>query len=653
MILSSVLRKGSSQEHDFIRIKYSFQASCGLGVHQVERFHTYRERADLCGSWIGWYLAWGEGVIVQVEGKSRSSGVSLLLTRSSMRWRLVCLLFGLWPFLIGLAELEAQVRWGPIVGNVTDTGATVKVGIAAEDAAALVLYRDSTWKEEVDAVVAMPEYLFGDTAYTFQLRGLESGRRYFYRILTGGDTVVGSLRTFSDEVDGEFRIAFGSCIAVDSIFERIAQYDPDVTVILGDWGYYDVQPFDPEEPVYTSDDTLLLKDSWRRRLTMPVLRRYMAHHNMAYVWDDHDFTTTDAARESVPWYVVDSVRGTVEVRVVPYNAHTVRNAMRAYRFYFPHYPLVFDGQSLMQVFSFATGTVYLLDVRSNREVHVRAFEKVGGQWTFDSTVAITLLGDTVQRWLREALREDARTWKPMFSSVVFNRKLRQLITQLLALQGIRPELAAVAMGMADSWAGFAVEQEALLEYIERHDIFNVLIGTGDIHSSGMDDGANAGIPEIVAGNLGQENSKLFYLLDSLTGGNASHYWNGGGQGLGNRNFRYAFGLLTFYGNDSCRMQLIDIDHHVIAEQVLYANRHVGEENKIKIPKCTVFPNPTRDFLWIVGEKSWEYAELVTLHGRVIAREVHPMIDVRDVPAGVYLLKVYCGDGMTMRVVIVQ
>ncbi len=570
-----------------------------------------------------------------------------------MRRILGCLLFGLWSFLIGMAELEGQLRWGPVVGNVTDTSATVKVGVAAEEAATLVLYRDSTWEAEVDAVVALPEYLFRDTAYTFQLHGLESGRRYFYRILAGRDTAVGSLRTFSDEGDSEFRIAFGSCIAVDSIFERIARYDPDVTLLLGDWGYYDAQPFDPEAPFYTSDDTLLLRDSWRRRLTMPVLRKYMAHHNMAYVWDDHDFTTTDAARESVPWYVVDSVRGTVEVRVVPYNAHTVRNALRAYRYYFPHYPLVFDGQSLTQVFSFATGTVYLLDVRSNRDVHVRAFEKQGSRWTFDSTMALSLLGDTVHRWLREALREDARTWKPMFSSVVFNRKLRQLIAQLLALQGIRPELAAVAMGMADSWAGFAVEQEALLEYIERHDIANVLIGTGDIHSSGLDDGANAGIPEIVAGNLGQENSRLFYLLDSLTGGNASQYWNGGGQGLGNRNFRYAFGLLSFYGDDSCRMQIIDINHHVVAEQVLYAERRINAEKSVERPKLTVYPNPARDFLWIVGEKVWEYAELVTLCGQVIAREVHSVIDVRDVPAGAYLLKVYWRDGMTMRMVIVQ
>jgi|GEM_PF-6837802 len=562
------------------------------------------------------------------------------------------LLLGLWSFLIGLIELEGQILWGPVVGNVTDTSATVKVGMAAEESATLVLYRDSFWVEEVAAMVASPEYVFEDTAYTFQIGGLESGRRYYYRVVAGRDTAVGSLRTFSRDANREFRIAFGSCVAVDSIFERIAQYDPDVTIIIGDWGYYDIQPFHSDSPLFLSDDTLRLRNAWRKRLNMPILRRYMTRHNMAYVWDDHDFTTTDAARESVPWYVVDSVRGTVEVRVVPYNAHTVGNALRAYRYYFPHYPLVFDGQSLTQVFSFATGTVYLLDVRSNRDVHVLAFEKEGGRWSFDSTVELTLLGDTEQQWLREALREEGRTWKPMFSSVVFNRKLRQLITQLLAFQDFRPELAAVAIGMGDSWAGFALEQEGLLEYIDRHDIANVLIGTGDIHSSGMDDGANAGIPEIVAGNLGQENSKLFYLLDSLTGGNASQYWNGGGQGLGNRNFRYAFGLLTFYGSDSCRMQLIDIDQHVVAEQVLYADRRISAERDVDRPKLTVYPNPTRDFLWIQGE-AWEHAELVTLHGRVIARGVHPVMDVRGVPAGVYLLRVYCREGVIMRIVIVQ
>jgi len=103
-----------------------------------------------------------------------------------------------------------------------------------------------------------------------------------------------------------------------------------------------------------------------------------------------------------------------------------------------------------------------------------------------------------------------------------------------------------------------------LLFIENNNIKNVIVLSGDSHNAAMEDGTNAGLPEIMAGGLDITNSKTVALMQSF----GINIWNKGGQGISTNEFNNAFGKITVFGADSVKLELIDEFATQFAEQVL-------------------------------------------------------------------------------------
>ncbi len=77
-------------------------------------------------------------------------------------------------------------------------------------------------------------------------------------------------------------------------------------------------------------------------------------------------------------------------------------------------------------------------------------------------------------WLETGLLESRATWKFILSPVVFNTTLQK----------------------KDSWHSYYVEHDAIVAYINEHRITNVILLSADIHAGAIDNGKNAGLPEM-------------------------------------------------------------------------------------------------------------------------------------------------------------
>jgi hypothetical protein len=98
-----------------------------------------------------------------------------------------------------------------------------------------------------------------------------------------------------------------------------------------------------------------------------------------------------------------------------------------------------------------------------------------------------------------------------------------------------------------------------------------LFVSGDSHVNMLDDGTNAGIPEINASGLSvaEFDKKLFYFIELLAPALGypaiiDSVWNKGGTGLGNTNFKNGFGTIEVFGNDSLKVCAIDEDGAIIS-----------------------------------------------------------------------------------------
>ena len=85
------------------------------------------------------------------------------------------------------------------------------------------------------------------------------------------------------------------------------------------------------------------------------------------------------------------------------------------------------------------------------------------------------LGATGQlEWLKEGLLASTAEWKVIFTSVVTNTGTK----------------------FPDGWAGYQTEWQALRSFINSNNIQNVVFISGDLHQASIDDGTNAGFPEM-------------------------------------------------------------------------------------------------------------------------------------------------------------
>ena len=80
------------------------------------------------------------------------------------------------------------------------------------------------------------------------------------------------------------------------------------------------------------------------------------------------------------------------------------------------------------------------------------------------------------QWLEDGLLASTAVWKIIFTSVVTNTTTK----------------------FPDAWAGYQTEWQALKDFINSNNIHNIVFISGDLHQASIDNGSEAGFPEMCA-----------------------------------------------------------------------------------------------------------------------------------------------------------
>ena len=296
--------------------------------------------------------------------------------------------------------------------------------------------------------------------------GLEPGHDYYYGFsIEGHASPVGRTRTLPDEEASQAKLAVVSCAnhphGFFNAYACIARRDDvDVVVHLGDYLYeYGNTAYGdgaalgriPDPP----HETTTLEDYRRRHAlykTDPDLQAAHARHPWITVWDDHE-SANDAWADGAENHSPDE--GDWNLRRL--------SAIRAYHEWMPIRDL---PNGLFRSFRFGKLVdLVMLDTRLHgRDARVGPKDHAGAA---DSER--TLLGADQTAWLLEQLSDSKRAgtrWRLIGQQVVF-----------APLRGVFGEFNP------DAWDGYRASRDEILDHLEREEIGDVVILSGDVHSA--------------------------------------------------------------------------------------------------------------------------------------------------------------------------
>jgi len=523
-----------------------------------------------------------------------------------------------------------KLTHGPIAGGVTSNSARFYV---RADNAATVNIRISTSKDFAMWGVGTPQgaTAANDFAVIVPVAGLAANTLYYYRVAINGAPLndIRQFRTFPPKgARAPFLFTFGSCQQnqpwrnapnAGRTFTVMAKDQPRFFLQIGDWGYPDTTDTARDSTRFFSLEMSRVQASYRAKFdSLYKAQQVFRLAPVDYVYDDHDylndnasaFTTTDVAR----------------TREVPVPPQARLNSIRGYQQLFPGYPLANANGGIWHKFTHGNAEVFMLDMRSQRSPNMNALRRNARTGKFEiipnnqrhSILAgdSTLIGENQRDWLLRELRASDADWKFIVTSVPFNRGLRQALDLTLALQDTafvvptlgRVTVLSIVIELLDKWVGFEHDQSLLLQHMRQNRIKNVIVLSGDLHSAAIDDGRNAGVPEIMAGGLDITNSKIVALLEFF----GVRIWNRGGQTLTSGNFNDAYGRIKVFGPDSVRLEVVDEFGAVLARHTVRdGSLPVGVES----PKSEVvrnftlsssYPNPLRTAVSDAATK-WSYS----------------------------------------------
>jgi alkaline phosphatase D len=484
----------------------------------------------------------------------------------------LCFCSILLPLVSGLAlpdvaPAQSGLTHGPIVGGVTATTARILVRADSPTEVRYELDTDSAFANalltEMDSARAERDYFT-----TIDIQNLSPDTKYYYRPVLNGvhETTFYHFTTFPTEGQtSTFTFAFGACQqnARDEnsykgdVFPLIVLDQPRFFLQLGDWTYPDTTDTREKPDDYFNVDFSRVQANYRSKYDpdYPMAELFRTTP-IDYVYDDHDFSDNNSD--------------------MTYPGR--QNSLHGYREMFPHYPLPNGENGLWHKFTFGNADFFVLDTRTQRHPNDAPFrEDVSGESFYELQSAHLILegdrtisGQLQMDWLIEQLKTSTADWKFICTSVAFNPANRAFMELALFFQGSELEelvrqigyssLDNIAKSIADSWNGFPGSVQRLVKAVNASNVENVIVLSGDSHTAAIDDGANSLFPEIMAGGLDRNNSRIVAIGELL----GITIWNRGGQTQARANFNNHYGRVTVFGQDSVRMELIDDTGELIA-----------------------------------------------------------------------------------------
>ncbi len=375
------------------------------------------------------------------------------------------------PDVDGLTTVAWRVATDPAMTNVVQSGETTT------DAA-----RDYTVKVDV--------------------RGLQPGTTYYYDFgAQGARSLTGRTRTAPAGAADHLRFAVVSCsnyaAGYFNAYGRIAdRADLDAVFHLGDYLYeYAPGVYGGTRAMEPAAELLRL-DDYRIRHSLhkldPDARRAHQQHPFIAVWDDHE-VANDAYKDGAENHQPDTEG--------PWSARKAA-ALQAYFEWMPIRQLPQHDTQIYRKLSYGDlADVFMIDTRL--QARDKQLAPKGGNLfgAVDTTAWFdpgrTLLGAEQFDWLTTGLAASKARWK-----VIGN----QVMMMNLAPHPVLPPTQTFTN--LDSWDGYPAERARLFEFIKRQGVQNLVVATGDIHSSWAGDlppspfvGYN---PATGAGSLGVE-----------------------------------------------------------------------------------------------------------------------------------------------------
>lgn len=476
--------------------------------------------------------------------------------------------------LVPIAGMAQRVTHGPVTGAMTHTSARMYV---RTDRPAMVTLQVLPMHDRAVASVFLGRTVAErDTSVILELDRLRPDTRYRYLLIVeqGTDSVAGSFRTFPEPGKGDTLVfVTGSCQETENmkVFDVMPLHRPYFLMHTGDFTYPDYQI----APDY-SKDMAGVALAYRRRYSEKRMDTMLLSIPIDYMHDDNDYVGGSGGRYCKNDMRSSKRKGKVynEMMAPPFPPQWRRNVIHGYHEYFPHYPLPDTSEGIYHRFSFGNADFFVIDRNSAKDrpnMDAFRYDAKRNRWSFDPPPGYALFGRKQMDWLKQEISASKADWKFIVSGVPLNGALKTLIDAGIRIQkwnwggwyGFH-----MAWGFAQYWCAYAEERDDFMQYLSRNGIKDVVVISGDTHHNVMDDGTNAGLPEMNASGLSVSSTELSYYLRVI--GNVSRLydmdklWNKGGNGLHNKNNRNAFGKVTIVGRKYVEMSIIDEDNEVIS-----------------------------------------------------------------------------------------
>ena len=340
--------------------------------------------------------------------------------------------------------------------------------------------RDSSFQD-----IAMRGITSTDPEFAFsvhvEIEGLEPGRPYWYRFLSGEATSrIGRAMTApapGTDLD-RLRLGVASCanyeIGYFSAYRHMADENPDLVLFLGDYIYEYIERRRPTVRKHSDGVEAATLPTYRNRYaqyhTDPDLQRLRAEAPALITWDDHEVENDYGDQWSTNF--TDPAQ------------FLIRRAA-AYRAFYEHMPLSPrlsrpNGPSMRIYDRFDFGTLARLSMLDGRQYRSRGAcyappRKGRGHLETPATCpelmdeTRSMIGAAQEAWLTEGLAQSPARWNILGQDVMMAR--------LRTNEGTLHDAY-----WTDAWDGYAPSRTRLLRHISDAKVSNPVVLSGDIHS---------------------------------------------------------------------------------------------------------------------------------------------------------------------------